>query len=398
MDPRNTTPAQRATNPVPTRDDSSVPVPQRDAVLNVVRSEIDSIYGGASGQDTPHTTPVSTPQSTPKQQTPETSTNPYHKTHTQPNLDHAEAWRKYHSAWQQYYQKYYEQYYVNEVSKNTPKKAGDETEPTSSEGLTQDEAMYELRQNIINKAQESAHKVRRSRHFVPIAAGVCVMVAFALLQYNQVLIANVKAYMSPGAIQAQNIIIDPNSSVPVGPDTKMIIPKINVDAPIVMGVGPTNEDQLKAMSDGIAHVKYPGAIADPGQVGNAVFSAHSSSDWTDTGAYKFIFVQLDHLAVDDVVYINYQSKQYTYKVYDVKTVAPNDVGALNYTGSDPVITLITCTPLGTAQKRLLVFAKQISPDPAGASKPTAAQEASSKTSTQITGTSPTFLEQLFGAK
>lgn len=37
----------------------------------------------------------------------------------------------------------------------------------------------------------------------------------------------------------------------------MIIPKINVDAPIVMNVGPSNAEQLQAMSNGIAHVRYP---------------------------------------------------------------------------------------------------------------------------------------------
>lgn len=60
-----------------------------------------------------------------------------------------------------------------------------------------------------------------------------------------------------------------------------------------MNVGPTNDEQLKAMANGIAHVRYPGASSEPGQVGNTVFSAHSSSDWTDSGAYKFIFVQLE---------------------------------------------------------------------------------------------------------
>ena len=164
-----------------------------------------------------------------------------------------------------------------------------------------------------------------------------------------------------------------------------------------MNVGPSNAEQLQAMSNGIAHVRYPGASAEPGQIGNSVFSAHSSSDWTDSGAYKFIFVQLERLAVDDVVYINYQSKRYTYKVYDIKVVAPTDIGALNYTGNDPVITLITCTPLGTAQKRLLVFAKQVSPDPAAATKP-AETQAPTNTSTELTGTSPTLLERLFGSR
>lgn len=402
---------------MPTRDDtSSVHVPlreqHREAAANIVRNELDAIYAGGSNQDTPHTTPVNSADSSPRTKAQagqamaasDDPASPYDKTHSSPSLTQAEQWKSYHSAWQQYYQKYYEQYYVSAVkqklSSNDNKNKSDEptttTKPDDDGVLTRDEALYELRQSIINRASNRAKKVRRSRHFIPIAAAVSVVFVFALLQYNQVLIANVKAYVSPGAIEPQNIIVDPNADVPVGPETKMVIPKINVDAPIVMNVGPTNAEQLAAMSNGIAHVRYPGASSVPGEVGNSVFSAHSSSDWTDNGAYKFIFVQLERLAIDDVVYINYNSKRYTYKVYDIKVVAPTEISALNYTGTDPVITLITCTPLGTAQKRLLVFAKQVSPDPAGATKP--AEQAPTNTTTELTGTAPTLLERLFGSQ
>lgn len=378
---------------------------QRDTALSIVRGELDSIYSRSD-----------TPQSTSQQKSntaPHSSPSP--STHaTSSQASHAEQWQKYHSAWQEYYQKYYEQYYLKEVRKtlqSTPAKPSQSTSatPLSStkittqpgqppqEGLiTQDEALYNIRKNIITKAQTSAKKVRKSRHFVPIAAAVTVLLGVALLQYNQVLVANVKAYMTPGTIQPQNIIVDPNADIPVPPEPKMIIPKINVDAPVVYDVGPSNEEQLAAMANGIAHVKYPGATAEPGQVGNAVFSGHSSSDWTDSGAYKFIFVQLERLAVDDIIYINHDSKRYSYKVFETKVVKPTDVDSLRYTGNDPIITLITCTPLGTAEKRLLVYAKQVSPDPKNATK---SDDTSSEAATtqQMTGTAPTALERLFGA-
>ena len=417
MDPRSQQPTSRGSTPVPSRDDAGVQVPlreqHREAAANVLRGELDAIYAGGSSQGTPHTTPVAVSDSAKQTKAQagqamaaaDDTTDPYDKTHSSPTLTQADEWKKYHSAWQQYYQKYYEQYYVAAVKQKLDSKSSEPapdsepnttTKPDDDGVLTRDEALYELRQSIINQASSRAHKVRRSRHFIPIAAALSVIIVFALLQYNQVLIANVKAYVAPSAIEPQNIIVDPNADVPVGSDTKMIIPKINVDAPIVMNVGPSNAEQLKAMSNGIAHVRYPGASSVPGEVGNSVFSAHSSSDWTDSGAYKFIFVQLERLAIDDVVYINYNSKRYTYKVYDIKVVAPTEINALNYTGTDPVITLITCTPLGTAQKRLLVFAKQVSPDPASATKP--AESQAPATTSEITGTSPTLLERLFGAQ
>lgn len=420
MDPRNQTPVPRGSTPVPTRgDDTNVQIPEREqhreAAANVLRNELDAIYSGASGDPTPHTTPVEKPlqvvetkaqagQNLAAHEVNETS--PYAKTHSAPELNHTDQWKQYHSAWQTYYQKYYEQYYVSAVKQQFTEDKGTAratppnttTVPDDDGVLTRDEALYELRQNIINQATTKAKKVRKSRHFIPIAAAFSVVLVFALLQYNQVLMANVKAYVSPGTIEPQNIIVDPNVDVPVGPEAKMVIPKINVDAPVVMNVGPTNAEQLAAMSNGIAHVRYPGASSVPGQVGNSVFSAHSSSDWTDSGAYKFIFVQLERLAIDDVIYVNYESKRYTYKIFDMKVVKPTDIGALNYTGSDPIITLITCTPLGTAEKRLLVFAKQVSPDPAGATKPTEAEQAPAAANAEITGTAPTILERLFGAR
>ena len=419
MDPRNPTPVPRGSTPVPTRgDDANVHIPEREehreAAANILRTELDAIYSGDSGEATAHTTPVEKPQPIVETRAQagqaaaaaDIETSPYSKTHSAPALNHAEQWKQYHSAWQTYYQKYYEQYYVSAVKQQFSKDGSPSevtqpnttTVPDDDGVLTRDEALYELRQNIINQATTGAQKVRKSRHFMPFALALSVVMVFALLQYNQVLMANVKAYVSPGAIEPQNIIVDPNVDVPVGPDAKMVIPKINVDAPVVMNVGPSNAEQLAAMSNGIAHVRYPGASSVPGQVGNSVFSGHSSSDWTDSGAYKFIFVQLERLTIDDVIYVNYESKRYTYKIFDMKVVKPTDIGALNYTGTDPIITLITCTPLGTAEKRLLVFAKQVSPDPAGATKPSEAEQVPAAANAEITGTAPTILERLFGSR
>lgn len=75
-------------------------------------------------------------------------------------------------------------------------------------------------------------------------------------------------------------------------------------------------------------------------------------------------------------------------------VKPTDVNALQTDNSKPVATLITCTPLGTALNRLLVFADQISPDPTKAAA--APTDTSSSNSTQMPTNSPTFLERLFG--
>jgi sortase A len=145
----------------------------------------------------------------------------------------------------------------------------------------------------------------------------------------------------------------------------------------------------------VAWFGIPGANSKPGQVGNTVLSGHSSNDLIDSGNYKFIFARLDHLQPGDTVYVNYQSKRYTYTVTKKQVVKPTDVQALIYKTDKPMLTLLTCTPLGTSLNRLLVTAEQISPSPKSAAA--APKDKDKKdTSSAMPGNSPTLLQRLFG--
>ena len=380
--------------PAPRRDPST-----RDAAASLARTQLDHIYSGGSRTQAPHTTPVAE-QGT--NDTAETATNPYERTHT-PTVTTIEAdqWQKYHSAWQDYYRQYYERYYAAKVHEATTQQptapasehtARPETAPTKS--LSQSEAVSELRHDLLDKLRASAQKVRRSRHFVPLAAALGVVVLFLFLQYNRVLISTVEAYISPGNINPANFIVDPSADVTVGPDPKLIIPKINVDVPVIYDTTPDHDAQMKAMENGVAYFGIPGANSKPGQVGNTVLSGHSSNDILDSGNYKFIFARLEQMEVGDSVYLNYNGKRYTYTVTQKKVVPPTDVNALIYPTTKPELTLITCTPLGTSLNRLLVTAEQVSPDPAAAT-PAPASDASQGSSV-MPGNSPTFLQRIFG--
>ena len=362
---------------MPPRNSSTPQNSDRDAAANVVRGQLDALYGGqphgaASG-------PQPTAQSSPQQQT--TQSNP-----------HADHMQQYHTQWQQYYQQYYERYYVGHLHNalNEQKKAN-----LSSKEQRQEE-IHGLREKIKEKAGQSAKKARGSRHFIPVASGLIVVAIVAFLQYNEVLIGTVRAYVSPGAIDPQNIVVDPTANVQVGADPKLIIPKINVNVPVVYGVGYDHNSQMKAMEKGVAHFAIPGANAVPGQVGNTVLSGHSSNDLFDPGDYKFIFAQLDKLQNGDTIYINYNSVRYTYTITKKEVVLPTQVDKLTYATDKPVLTLITCTPLGTAEKRLLVTAEQVAPDPTKAAAANAA--APTDNSTVMTGNAPSALERLFGAR
>lgn len=97
----------------------------------------------------------------------------------------------------------------------------------------------------------------------------------------------------------QNIIPSPTADVEVKRGPSYDYSKINVDAPVVYGVGPDYNSQMSAMEKGIAHFSIPGASAVLGQVGNAVF-AHSSNDIFAPGDYGVVFAQNEELVAGDI--------------------------------------------------------------------------------------------------
>lgn len=332
----------------------------------------------------------------------------------------ATQWKQYHSAWQEYYQKYYQQYYtgyahkvIQQHTERIAKQPASSTQNTASSAPSSShtdahphqqsasqphpEDVNSLRAKLREKVRASAKKARGSRHFVPVAAAMAVVMVFAFLQYNQLLMGNVQAYISPGAVDSQNIIVDPSTDVAVGPEPKLIIPKINVDVPVVYGVGADEKSQMAAMQHGVAH--WPGgdqAKSVPGQAGNTVIAGHSSNDLFEASEYKFVFAQVEKLEKGDKIFAHYQGKRYTYLVTRKDIIKPVGEWQNIITQTDkPMLVLVTCWPLGTAQKRLLVTAEQISPDPATVA-PAPAPEGEVTTTESMTGTSPTALEWFLG--
>lgn len=342
----------------------------RQAAERILLSKIDDIYQSEADQE------------------------PYNKTHASHVDPQVEQWKNYHTAWQSYYQKYYESYYIQHLSKTSKtddyfsNQAPNTTEP---EGIAEEDIIIDLRHKLLDKVSKSAKEVRKSRHFKPILAGLIVVFIFLFLQYNSFLISNIIAYISPGSIDVQNIVVDPNTGITVDPAPRLIIPKINVDVPVSYDIGNDYDSLKAAMRVGVAHFAVPGANSHPGETGNTVLSGHSSNDLFSPGDYKFIFAQLEKLAVGDTIYANYKSKRYTYIVTDTKVVGPTDVSALVYPTTKPILTLLTCTPVGTATNRLLVISEQISPDPTTSA-------ATSTTSTSVVdsmpGKQPTLIETI----
>lgn len=147
-------------------------------------------------------------------------------------------------------------------------------------------------------------------------------------------------------------------------DDRIIIPRINQNTPIVKVSSDSlikrdwnalEKDMQKALQNGVVH--YPGTSL-PGQTGNTVITGHSSYFPWDPGRFKDVFALLHEVKISDKLVIYYEQDKFLYEVTDIKVVLPEDVDVLKQTPGNQ-LTLITCTPIGTNLKRLIVTAKEI---------------------------------------
>lgn len=131
------------------------------------------------------------------------------------------------------------------------------------------------------------------------------------------------------------------------------IPKIKAQAPLIFNVDPWKEDIYKeALRRGVAHAK---GTSLPGEKGSSFIFAHSSGNPIEQTNYNTVFLKLGELKIGDSIEIKRDNKVYKYNVTQLKIVSPSEVDYLKNTKSDGIV-IQTCWPIGTAFKRLLVFA------------------------------------------
>jgi LPXTG-site transpeptidase (sortase) family protein len=157
----------------------------------------------------------------------------------------------------------------------------------------------------------------------------------------------------------------PDLNLEIAPsDNRIIIPRIDQNIPIVRISSESlirrdwnalEKEMQSALKDGVVH--YPGTSL-PGQSGNIVITGHSSYFPWDSGRFKDVFALLHEVVEGDRIVVYYEQDKYIYEVKDIKIVLPEDIEVLKQTPED-MLTLITCTPVGTNLKRLIVSAKPI---------------------------------------
>jgi len=124
--------------------------------------------------------------------------------------------------------------------------------------------------------------------------------------------------------------------------TRLSIPKINLAAVVVEGVG------RKQLLLGPGHLKD---TPKPGDDGNSVISAHRDT----------FFRHIYELNKGDDITVQRNGTSFVYKVTGKKVTTPSDMSVLKKT-DDAQLTLITCYPtyyVGPAPERLVVFSKRV---------------------------------------
>lgn len=250
----------------------------------------------------------------------------------------------------------------------------------------------DIKKQLLGKIQDQ-DKSPRAHQFKSLLFGLSMGSLVVLIMlfsfFNERIIA---PFITPSRnVSSTPIIVDENSPV-TDPVPKIIIPKINVEIPVVYDEPSIEEAAIqKALERGVVHYATTSL---PGELGNAAIFGHSSNNILNKGNYKFAFVLLNRLEPGDTFYLTREGKRYVYRVYDKKVVKPTDVWVLGSTDRPATATLITCDPPGTVLNRLAVFGEQISPDPAAnvaSSAPKTAEQP-----TVVPGNAPSLWQRITG--
>lgn len=144
------------------------------------------------------------------------------------------------------------------------------------------------------------------------------------------------------SIKSADIILDTKLLEEL--NTTLTINNVLIEGKVFQGVS------SKTMDLGFWHFpisKYPG------QKGNAVIIGHR---FLNIPPAKDTFFNLDKVRIGDAIILNHNEGEWRYIVTEIKIVEENDTSVIKDT-DDYRLTLITCTPLWTSEKRLIVIAK-----------------------------------------
>jgi sortase A len=370
-----------------------------DAAVNLIRSRISAIHN-VEPVDEPHipinaTTPSSLPISK-------------HQKYMQELNASGKTVADIQTAWHEYYQKLsdiekhevWQEFYKARVTKKHSESPQTIEHPPKHGHVYHEQPTHQPSRNSIADLKKKILSQQSSQRKKTLSAvqnfksllfglgmGAAVLLILSFSFFNERFIA---PFITPSKNVSSTPIVIDSTTTAAGPEPLIIIPKINVEVPVVYDVDTIDEPAIQAgLERGVVHYA---TTSNPGEQGNSVIVGHSSNNLFNRGKYKFAFVLLNRLEVGDTLSLTKNSKRYVYKIYEKKIVPPTDLSVLGPTDKPATVTLITCDPPGTAINRLIVRAEQVSPDPVGNIASTA--KPASGSPTIVPGNAPSLWSRL----
>ena len=137
-----------------------------------------------------------------------------------------------------------------------------------------------------------------------------------------------------------------------GADLTLSIPSLGVrNAPVY------DSDSQRALKAGVGHVPETSMPWDGGEQRNTYLAAHRLG-YPGTGS-RLLFYELDKLRRGDEVILRGRGETYRYKVSEILVVDPNDSWVMGQVRGRDMVTLQTCTPIPTFEKRLVIRADRV---------------------------------------
>lgn len=134
---------------------------------------------------------------------------------------------------------------------------------------------------------------------------------------------------------------------------RLLIDKIGVDVPVVWNV--PIDQTVESLNRGVAHLANSARL---GEIGNLFITGHSSDYVWKHNPYAAVFSLLPKLQPGDDISFRENGQTFVYRVTQTKIVGPDHIEVTNQT-STPIITLMTCYPVGTTRERFIVQANLI---------------------------------------
>ncbi len=123
------------------------------------------------------------------------------------------------------------------------------------------------------------------------------------------------------------------------------------DAPVL------DSDSPEALNAGVVHVPETSLPWDGGAQRNVYLAAHRIG-YAGTGS-RLVFYHLDRLKEGDAVVLKGRGETYRYRVSEVLVVNPTDSWVMGQVRNRDMVSLQTCTPIPTFEKRLVVRADRV---------------------------------------